>query len=237
MPRPGALVVKNGSNARGAGLRRPCRSPVSVTASRTYGPGVDRERLALVGAREHDVARLDGQRARRRASRRARSRRGSSAPARAAPRRRARRRGPARAPSRARCPRRSAAAAASRRCATTAFRCTTFGCRTCWRLKASSCRVSAAARSPAFLISSALWCSGSLSGEPPEQDLGVAADGLDEVVEVVRDAAGEPADRLHLLHALQADLALEQALLGRLAIDGPRRGCWRSPAGSARPRA
>ena len=96
------------------------------------------------------------------------------------------------------------------------------GCSTCWRLNASSCRVSAAARSPAFLISSALRRSGSSSRELPQQDLGVAADRLDEVVEVVGDAAGEPADRLHLLHALEADLALEQALFGDLAQD--RRG-------------
>ena len=56
----------------------------------------------------------------------------------------------------------------------------------------------------------------------PQQDLGVAADGLDQVVEVVGDAAGEAADRLHLLHALQTDLALEQPFLGDLAQDGRR---------------
>ena len=47
-----------------------------------------------------------------------------------------------------------------------------------------------------------------------EQQVGEADDGGQHVVEVVRDAAGELADRLHLL-ALR-ELRLERALLGRL---------------------
>ena len=44
-----------------------------------------------------------------------------------------------------------------------------------------------------------------------EQEIGRHHDGAEQVVEVVRDRAGEPADRLHLL--LLVDLVLERALL------------------------
>ena len=44
---------------------------------------------------------------------------------------------------------------------TTVLRSMATGCKTCLRLKASSCRVRPAARSPAFLISSTLWRRGS----------------------------------------------------------------------------
>ena len=47
-----------------------------------------------------------------------------------------------------------------------------------------------------------------------EQEVGRHHDGGEHVVEVVRDAAGELADRLHLL--LLGDLVLERALLGGL---------------------
>jgi hypothetical protein len=47
-----------------------------------------------------------------------------------------------------------------------------------------------------------------------EQQVRVADDGLEDVVEVVRDAAGELADRLHLLRL--DELLLEEPLLGRV---------------------
>ncbi len=45
-----------------------------------------------------------------------------------------------------------------------------------------------------------------------QQEVGRHHDGAEQIVEVVRDAAGEPADRLHLL--LLRDLVFERALLG-----------------------
>ena len=98
----------------------------------------------------------------------------------------------------ARRPRRSGGAASCPCRETTAFRSSTRGCSTWRRLNASSWPVSAAARGRGLL---------DLLGVPPQplvllagdQELGVAADRGQEVVEVVRDAAGEPADRLHLL--------------------------------------
>ncbi len=49
-----------------------------------------------------------------------------------------------------------------------------------------------------------------------EEQVGVSADGGEDVVEVVGDAAGEPADRLHLLRL--DDLLLETAPLGGVAV-------------------
>ena len=115
----------------------------------------------------------------------------------------------------ARCPRRSGAAASAPCPAITAFRSSTRGSRTCRRLKASSWRVSAAARSPACRISST--CSraaGRLSGSCASEQLAVAGDRRQQVVEVVRDAAGEPADRLHLLRL--PELLLQPAALGHV---------------------
>ena len=90
---------------------------------------------------------------------------------------------------------------------TTAFRSSTRGCSTCRRLNASSWPVSAAARAAAFLISSA-WRRSWLVLEAVDQELAVAGDRGQEVVEVVRDAAGEAADRLHLLRLAQLRLEL-----------------------------
>ena len=73
----------------------------------------------------------------------------------------------------------------------------TCGCKTCLRLKARSCRVSAAARSPALLISRTSWKFLSVSRIVPHQHLAAAVDDGEQVVEVVSDAAGESADRLH----------------------------------------
>ena len=44
-----------------------------------------------------------------------------------------------------------------------------------------------------------------------QQEVGRHHDGAEQIVEVVRDVAGEPADRLHLL--LLVDLVLQRALL------------------------
>ena len=94
--------------------------------------------------------------------------------------------------------------------ATTAFRSSTRGCSTCRRLNASSWPVSAAARAAAFRISSA-WRRSAVVVEPVDQELAVADDHRQQVVEVVRDAAGEPADRLHLLRLAQLLLELPLA--------------------------
>ena len=58
------------------------------------------------------------------------------------------------------------------------------------------------------------WKDGSVGRWLVKQQVGEADDGGQHVVEIVRDAAGELADRLHLL-ALR-ELRLERALLGRL---------------------
>ena len=77
------------------------------------------------------------------------------------------------------------------------------------RLNASSCRVSAAPRSAAFRISSASIRDGWPSGYCSRQELACADDGGQDVVEVVSDAARQPADRFHLLRLSQ--LFLERA--------------------------
>ena len=50
------------------------------------------------------------------------------------------------------------------------------------------------------------------------EHLRVAVDGHQQIVEVVRDAAGEPADRLHLLRLPQLLLALPKRVLRLLAL-------------------
>ena len=96
--------------------------------------------------------------------------------------------------------------------ATTSFRSSTCGCSTCWRLNASSWRVSAGRASAARWISSRRRCSvGIVRGQLVEQQLGVAVDDREQVVEVVRDAAGQPADRFHLLRLAQLLLAARGA--------------------------
>ncbi len=77
---------------------------------------------------------------------------------------------------------------------TIALRSSTFGCSTWRRLKASSWCVSAAAWSAAREISRRLLAAVALA-----EDLGVAGDHRQQVVEVVRDAARQAPDRLHLL--------------------------------------
>ena len=114
----------------------------------------------------------------------------------------------------------------SRRPVTTALRSTISGLRICRRLTASSRPVSAAARSPACRIWVEVAPGRIVLGQPAEHQIGHAVDDRQQVVEVVRDAAGEPADDLHLLRLLQ--LLLELALLGDVGggadhADAPRR--------------
>ena len=81
----------------------------------------------------------------------------------------------------------------------------------CLRPKASSWRVSSAARSAARRICRRSSATPRSPPEPPREQLGVAEDGRQQVVEVVGDAAREPPHGLHLL-----DLA--QPLLEALAL-------------------
>ena len=99
---------------------------------------------------------------------------------------------------------------------TTWFRFTTRACSTCLRLKASSWRVSVAAWLPAFWISS----SEAPASRPATvgqlaQQRGVAVDDGEQVVEVVGDAAGQPADRFHLLRLAKMRLRAGQLAFRR----------------------
>ena len=82
------------------------------------------------------------------------------------------------------------------------------------RLNASSWRVSVAARCAARLISVTSNRRGRAS-HSREQQLGVADDRRQEVVEVVGDPAGELPDRLHLLRLPK--LVLQALPLGDVA--------------------
>ena len=110
-----------------------------------------------------------------------------------------------------RCPRRSAGRASTRGRATTTLRSTTRGCITCLRLNASSWWVRPAARSARLPDLLGVRPSGIGRVERLQQDVGVAADDGEQVVEVVRDAAGQPADGVDLL-------GLAQLLLGLAAL-------------------
>ena len=102
--------------------------------------------------------------------------------------------------------------------ATTALRSSTRGARTCLRLKASSCRVSAG-RPLAGLAGSPrpARAPGRPRGRPAQQQLAVAVDDGQQVVEVVGHAAGQPADRLHLLRL--PELLLQPPPLGDVLDD------------------
>ena len=63
-----------------------------------------------------------------------------------------------------------------------------------------------------------------VGGQTQQQELGPAGDDRQEVVEVVRDAAGELADGLHLLDLAQLRLALPQSLLRALALGNIEHG-------------
>jgi hypothetical protein len=55
-------------------------------------------------------------------------------------------------------------------------------------------------------------------GQAPQDEIAVAADDHEQVVEVVRDAARELADRVHLLSLPQLILARPQGLVGALEL-------------------
>ena len=86
---------------------------------------------------------------------------------------------------------------------------------TCLRLKVSSWRVRAAARSPALRISYTFSRCRIVALHGMQQELAVAGDGREQVVEVVGHAAGQPAHRLHLLGLPQLLLAAAQGVLHR----------------------
>ena len=100
--------------------------------------------------------------------------------------------------------------------ATRALRSTTWGSRTCLRLKARSWRTRRAARSAAPMTCCTFRRRGSSPARLAPEQLPVAHDHHEQVVEVVGDAAGEPAHRLHLLRL--AELVLQAAAL----LLGPR---------------
>ena len=92
---------------------------------------------------------------------------------------------------------------------TTALRSSTRGCSTWRRLNASSWPVSDAARAAALRISSA-WRRMRSSLETLDQELAVARDRRQEVVEVVGDAPGEATHGFHLLRLPQLRLELRR---------------------------
>ena len=74
--------------------------------------------------------------------------------------------------------------------------CSTVGCR---RLKARSWPVNSAARLALFSIWSSFWLAVSLLFNSRFEQLRVAEDRGEQIVEVVRNAAGQRADAVHLL--------------------------------------
>ena len=80
---------------------------------------------------------------------------------------------------------------------TTVFRSSTVGCITCWRLNARSWRVNPAARSPRLcdFLDERTRFGG--RDEVAQQEVAIAADDRQQVVEVVGHAARQPSDRLH----------------------------------------
>ena len=101
---------------------------------------------------------------------------------------------------------------------TLSFRSRTFGSSICWRLNASSCLVRSAARWPAVLISSMSRAKRFVRPEAAADHLGVAQDHREDVVEVVRDAAGETADGLHLLRVAQLLFGVLERRFGALSL-------------------
>ena len=161
---------------------------------------------------------------RRPASRRGRSRPGSAAPARAATDRRR----PAAALARLAAPARCLADQPAHEppdLPDDPLMSSTSGWSTCLRLKASSCRVSRLARCAARLISSRSSRAEVGGVERGRHQLGVAGDDGQQVVEVVRDAAGEPPDGLHL-HRLR-ELSCFEPLLRASVLSGDVHGAAR----------
>ena len=86
-----------------------------------------------------------------------------------------------------------------------------MGASICLRLKASSWRVSAGARSAAWR-SPGRAAQVRVGADAFEQEFGVSRDDREQVVEVMRDAAGEASDGFHLLRL--AELLLQGAAFG-----------------------
>ena len=104
------------------------------------------------------------------------------------------------------------------------FRSSTTGCRICRRAKARSWRVSAAACWPDLADLRQRRPRRALGRQRALGDVGEAEDRGEEVVEVVGDAGGELADRLHLLRLSQLLLvALARRQVARDRLDRPRR--------------
>ena len=159
-----------------------------------------------VGSRMTALLGLDRQRRRRRASPRASSARGSSAPARAGCGRPRRPTAGRRTPRSGRRRRRACAAAAARRSRSPAAARAPRACRTGGGENSSSRRVSSDARREAVMIWSMSPAARDAVGELLAHERGVVGDHREQVVEVVRDAARELADRLQPLRLAQARL-------------------------------
>ena len=104
------------------------------------------------------------------------------------------------------------------RLVTSLLRSSTLGCSTWRRLKARSCLVSAAARSPAFMICSTGVAVGIVGAQAVQDQLAVAGDDGQQIIEIVRHAAGQHADRFHLLRLPQ--LIFQLAAAGDVHHDG-----------------
>ncbi len=87
-----------------------------------------------------------------------------------------------------------------------------MGVSICLRLKANSWRVSEVARLAALAISCAGPAHHGIRADPVQQELAVAGDHHEQIVEVVRDAAGQASDGFHLLGL--AKLLLQRSMLG-----------------------
>ena len=87
---------------------------------------------------------------------------------------------------------------------TMAFKSSVLGCRTCLRLKASNWRTNAAARAGGIFDALDIVSQIERDGRTAERKIGVAGDDGEEIVEIVRDSAGEASHRFHFSRLLQA---------------------------------
>ncbi len=101
--------------------------------------------------------------------------------------------------------------------ATTLFKGSSLGLSTCLRLKASNWRVSELAWASDFWMCSDRLVVGIPRRQAAVEQIAVAQDGLHEIVEIVRDAAGQTPDRLHLLRL--PVLVLQALAFGNVAHD------------------